>query len=85
MVVQWFTNGGQEMLEWFETRLLTVFGQGSAPEQMSVSLLLAVLTWSTTVITVGVSAILAVIFTFTFLWGLFRMIIGDTSNPSGGR
>ena len=59
-----FANGGQAMLEWFQTRLITVFGQGSPAEQTAVSLLLAVVSWSTTFITLGVSVILAFLFTF---------------------
>jgi hypothetical protein len=76
-----FADGGRVMLEWFETRLITVFGQGDPAEQTATSLLLAVVTWSTTVITLGVSIILALIFTGTFLWGLYRLV---TEGPGGG-
>lgn len=77
-----FSEGGTTTLEWFEARLLTVFGQGDPAEQVATSLLLSVVMWSTSFITLGVSIILALIFTGTFIWGLWRLA---TEGPGGGR
>lgn len=62
------------VLDWFETRLITVFGQGDPAEQMATSFLLATVMWLSSVVTLGVSIIAALLFTGTFLWGVYRMI-----------
>lgn len=71
----------KEAVNYMILRAMAPFGAATPAEQTATSLVLAVVTWSTSVITLGVSLILAFVFTFTFLWGLFRIF---TEGPDAG-
>jgi len=74
-------DGGAAAINWAILRTMAPFGAATPAEQTATSLVLAVITWTTSVITLGVSVILALIFTFTFLWGVYRIF---TEGPSSG-
>lgn len=74
-------DGGTEVVDWMILRVMAPFGAASPAEQTATSLVLAVLAWSSTFVTLGVSIILAFVFTFTFMWGVFRII---TEGPTEG-
>lgn len=59
-----------------ERMTLAVFGQGTPAEQMGYSLLLAAAAISASVVSLGSTILLAVVFAGTFLVGLLRAIYG---------
>lgn len=63
-------------LNWLETRVLTVFGQGSPTEQMATSFFLLVVFWAASFVTLGLTVFAALVFTFTFWWGVYRYVRG---------
>lgn len=71
----------REVINWMILRVMAPFGAATPAEQTATSLVLAVVTWSASVVTLGVSIILALVFTFTFLWGLYRIF---TEGPTSG-
>lgn len=73
-----------DTVDWLILRVKAPFGAASPAEQAATSLVLAVLAWSSTVITLGVSIIIAVVFTFTFLWGVWRIITEGPTASGGG-
>jgi hypothetical protein len=44
-------------------------------------MVLAFVMWSSTAVTLGLSIIAALVFTFTFLWGMYRIF---TEGPTAG-
>lgn len=79
--LQWLADGGTVVVNWLILRVMAPFGAATPAEQTATSLVLAVLTWSATFITLGVSIILAVVFTGTFVWGVYRIA---TEGPNAG-
>lgn len=71
----------RDAINWMILRTMAPFGAATPAEQTATSLVLAVVTWSASVITLGVSIILALVFTFTFFWGLYRAF---TEGPTAG-
>lgn len=74
-------DGGKDTIEWMILRVMAPFGAATPAEQTATSLVLAMVTWSSSVVTLGLSIILAVVFTFTFFWGLYRI---RTEGPNAG-
>ena len=71
----------RQVINWLILRSMAPFGAATPAEQTATSLVLAVVGWSTSLITFGVSLILAFVFTFTFLWGVYRIF---TEGPNSG-
>lgn len=63
----------QEVIDWLILRVMAPFGAATPAEQVATSFVLAIVAWSTSFITLGVSIIIAIVFTFTFFWGLYRI------------
>jgi hypothetical protein len=74
-------NLARDVINWLILRVMAPFGAASPAEQTATSLVLAVIAWLSSVITLGVSIILALVFTFTFLWGMYRIF---TEGPTAG-
>lgn len=79
--LQWLQDGGTAVVEWMILRVMAPFGAATPAEQTATSMVLAFIMWSSSVVTLGLSIIAAVIFTFTFLWGLYRIF---TEGPNAG-
>lgn len=60
-------------IEWLILRTMAPFGAATPAEQTATSMVLAMVAWSSSFVTLGLSIIIAVVFTFTFFWGLFRI------------
>lgn len=54
--------------------LMATFGAGTPREMMVWSVILAIIAYVTTVLSLGATAVLVVLFTMTFLVGLVRLI-----------
>lgn len=63
----------RDAINWLILRVMAPFGAATPAEQTATSLVLASVTWSASFVTLGLSIILAIVFTFTFLWGIYRI------------
>lgn len=58
-----------------KTMTLAVFGMGSPEEQMAFSILLMAAAIAASVVTLGATILLVVVFGATFFWGLARYLL----------
>lgn len=63
----------QTAIDWAILRAMAPFGAATPAEQTATSMVLAMIMWSSSFVTLGLSIIAALIFTFTFFWGLYRI------------
>lgn len=71
----------RDAINWMILRVMAPFGAATPAEQTATSLVLGSVAWSTSVVTLGLTIVLALVFTFTFFWGLFRIF---TEGPMAG-
>lgn len=75
-------EGGKEAVNWMILRTMAPFGAATPAEQTATSMVLAMVMWSSSFVTLGLSIIAALIFTFTFMWGIYR-IFTEGANAGG--
>lgn len=81
----WLADGGTDVIDWLILRVMAPFGAASPAEQTATSMVLAMVAWSSSLVTLGLSIIIAVVFTFTFFWGLYRIFrYGPTAGGWSG-